>query len=48
MVSRALKEYGIEARTTAKRSGLREYSLKKLECGVKRKGTRGVRQKARG
>jgi hypothetical protein len=42
MIARALKEYGIEVRKNVKRSCLREYSLKRLESGVKKKGIRGL------
>jgi predicted transcriptional regulator len=42
MVARALKEYEIEARTNAKRSNLRKYSIERLESGVKRMGIRGL------
>lgn len=42
MVARALKEYGMEARTNARRSSLRTYPLKRLESGVKKKGIRGL------
>jgi uncharacterized protein YjcR len=40
MVYRALKEYGIEARTNARWSNLKKYDLKYLEDGVKQKGLR--------
>ena len=42
MVARALKAYGIEARTNAKRSGLIQYGAKVLETLVKEKGIRGT------
>lgn len=41
MVSRSLKEYGIETRTNKRRSGLRYIKLSILEKEVKRKGIRG-------
>jgi predicted transcriptional regulator len=42
MVSRALKAYGIEARTRARRSGLEKYDRKALESAAKVSGIRGT------
>jgi hypothetical protein len=41
MVSRALKEYGIEARPNVKRSQLKEYGIRTLMAGIREKGVRG-------
>jgi DNA-binding CsgD family transcriptional regulator len=41
MVARALKAYGIEARTNASRSRLRTVELTALEEGIRIKGIRG-------
>ena len=42
MAARALKDYGIERRTNAKRSSLQAYPIQKLENEVKAKGIRGL------
>jgi len=42
MVARALKEYGIEARTNASRSRLRTIPLQDLEAAIRDKGLRGA------
>lgn len=42
MVYRALKEYGIEARTKASRSQLRTIPLEDLKSAVRGKGLRGA------
>jgi hypothetical protein len=44
MVYRALKEYGIEARTKIRRSGLRKHGLQALKAAAKKKGIRGAAQ----
>ena len=41
-VHRALKRYGIEARTNAARSKLRTIPLQDLKAGVKAKGIKGL------
>ena len=45
MVYRGLKEYGIERRTKAKRSGLHRYKLKYLERETKKNGFSQVANK---
>jgi DNA-binding MarR family transcriptional regulator len=40
MVARALKEYGIEARTKVRRSELRKHGLQALRAAASRKGVR--------
>jgi len=42
MVHRALRKYGIEARSNASRSKLLRYSLTDLKAAVKTKGIRGA------
>jgi hypothetical protein len=42
MVARALKEYGIEARSNASRSRLWTIPLKDLEVAIRQKGLRGA------
>lgn len=42
MVHRALKEYGIEARSVARRSRLQEIPLAKIEAEVRALGLRGA------
>jgi transposase len=42
MVARALKAYGIEARTRVRRSGLAKLDKEALESSVKAKGVRGT------
>lgn len=42
MVARALKAYGIEARTRVRRSGLAKYKREALEATVREKGVRGT------
>ena len=42
MVYRALKEYGIQARTNASRSQLRTIPLRDLEAAIRHKGIRGT------
>ena len=42
MVARALKAYGIEARTRTRRSGLGKLNREALESSVREKGVRGT------
>jgi hypothetical protein len=42
MVARALKEYGIEARTKVRRSGLKKHGLQALRAAARKKGVRGT------
>lgn len=47
IVARSLRSYGIEARTKARRSSLRNYDLEFLEEGIKIKGLRGFSRELR-
>jgi DNA-binding CsgD family transcriptional regulator len=47
MVARALKAYGIEARSNAKRSQLRDFPREKLVLQVSEKGIRGLARELR-
>jgi len=40
-VHRALKMYGIAARSRARKSALLEYSIRELQAGIRDKGLRG-------
>jgi transposase len=42
IIARALKAYGIEARTRVRRSGLAKYDREALESSVRTKGVRGT------